>query len=92
MRELQICEGESGGAASTGTLPVFRYSILVDELEVDGFSCESYGVCVANADGSGREAIPNLTISVSRIDALMELLMRNQVGPIPLRDVVDDWL
>ena len=37
-------------------------------------------------------AIPHITIDISRIDELVELLRRNEVTPIALRDVVDDWL
>ena len=93
MRELCVDWTEQvGSVGGVGERPPFRYSILVDEMDVSGLFCESYGVCVAMDDGSERAAIPNLTISVSRIDALMELLMRNKVGPTTLRDVVADWL
>ena len=34
----------------------------------------------------------NLTVSAGRIDQLMELLVRNGVTPVTLRDVVEDWL
>ena len=41
----------------------------------------------------GEEAsVPNLTVSAGRIDQLMELLVRNGVTPVTLRDVVEDWL
>ncbi|MDE6107838.1 MAG: hypothetical protein K2F83_04085, partial [Oscillospiraceae bacterium] len=35
---------------------------------------------------------PNITVSIPRIDELVDLLVRNQVSPTHLRDVVDDWL
>lgn len=93
MRELCVDWAEQMGKQSEiGVAPPYHYSILVDEMDVGGFACESYGVCVTMADGSARTAIPNITISVSRIDELMELLMRNKVGPISLKDAVDDWL
>ena len=70
----------------------YDYSILVDQVEVGAFSCESYGVSVTSRVTGERAAVPNITVSVPRIDELVEKLVRNQVGPIHLRDVVDDWL
>ena len=35
---------------------------------------------------------PDLTVSVRRIDELMELLVRNGVTPAGLGDVIQDWL
>lgn len=70
----------------------YDYAILVDQVDVGTFSCESYGVSVTSRATGERADVPNITVSVPRIDALMELLVRNQVGPIHLRDVVDDWL
>ncbi len=70
----------------------YDYSILVDELSIGSFACESYGACITFRSSGEQAAVPNITISISRIDALMELLIRNQVSPIHLRDVVDDWL
>ena len=69
----------------------YRYMILVDEMTVGGMSCESYGVRVTGPDGDCAE-IPNITVSAGRIDELVDLLRRNQVSPVTLRDVVDDWL
>lgn len=70
----------------------FDYSVVIGEMEVGGrFSCESYGVKVAERDGDVA-VIPNITVNISRIDSLMELLARNQVGPTGVGDVVADWL
>ena len=70
----------------------YDYSILVDQVEVGAFSCESYGVSVTSRITGERAAVPNITVSVPRIDELVEMLVRGQVGPIHLRDVIDDWL
>ena len=56
-----------------------------------GLSCESYGVKVTGPDGDW-EAVPNITVSTGRIDELAELIRRNQVSPVTLRDVIEDWL
>lgn len=75
-----------------GTAHSFQYYILVDEMELGGgLSCESYGVKVAGPDGE-EASVPNITVSVERIDQLLELLRRNCVSPVTLRDVVLDWL
>ena len=85
MRELLVdtCTGEE----EDGTAHSFQYYILVD----GGLSCESYGVKVAGPDGE-EASVPNITVSVERIDQLLELLRRNCVSPVTLRDVVLDWL
>jgi len=70
----------------------YDYYILVDEKEVGAFSVESYGAKVVSRLTGERAAVPNVTVSIPRIDALMELLARNAVGPIHLRDVIDDWI
>ncbi len=82
MRELLLERQEGCG---------YRYSILVDEMEAGGLSCESYGLKAEGPDGSCVE-IPHITVSAARIDALVELVQRNQVSPVILRDVVEDWL
>ena len=90
MKDLYVqtrtVEGEDG------TSHHFDYFVVVGEMEVGGrFACESYGVKVAEPGGD-TATIPNLTVSVSRIDALMDLLVRNSVGPTGVGDVVQDWL
>lgn len=70
----------------------YDYAILVDQVDVGAFSCESYGAQVTARTTGDRASVPNITVSASRIDQLMELLVRGQVGPCHLRDVIDDWL
>lgn len=70
----------------------YDYAILVDEMNVGRFACESYGVSVTARTSGERATVPNITVNIPRIDALVELLVRNEVGPTHLRDVVEDWL
>lgn len=70
----------------------YDYCILVDQVELGSFSCESYGVAVISRRTGERCEVANVTVSIPRIDELMELLVRNQVGPIHLRNVIEDWL
>ena len=94
MVETRREAGENGIDCS------FDYYILVDEMKVDGgFACESYGVKVVQTGGGEEEAVPNITTSITRIDALMELLTRTaprnapMIGsPATLKDVIMDWL
>ena len=89
MRELLVdsCGTEEEDSSD------YEYYILIDQMEVSGgFACESYGVKVVCRRDGDLEEIPNITTSISRIDELMDLLVRNLVTPVTLRDVVEDWL
>ncbi len=89
MRELLVSSGAQG---EDGSRRECDYYIIVDEMEIDGApACESYGIKVVGWDGE-EAVIPHITISIPRIDELVELLQRNGVTPVTLRDVVDDWL
>ncbi|MCI2105937.1 MAG: DUF6514 family protein [Intestinimonas sp.] len=90
MRELLA---ESRNALDEkGTLHRFTYYIIIGEMMMgEQLGCESYGVKIAE-DGGDIADVPNLTTSISRIDALLELLIRNEVGPVGLHDVLSDWL
>lgn len=91
MRELYIDQREKEG--EDGQRYRFDYYILVDQMEMSGgFACESYGVKIAAPDRGDAAELPNITVSISRIDELMELLTHNVVTPVSLRDVVEDWL
>ena len=90
MQELYVesrtAEGEEG------KVHCFDYFVVVGEMEVSGgFACESYGVKIRERGGD-TAVIPNLTVSAARIDELVGLLVRHQVGPTGVRDVVEDWL
>lgn len=63
-----------------------RYYLLKER----SASGEIYGVGMER-DGEGMD-LPDLTPSQKRAQALLENLIRGQVTPVSLRDVVDDWL
>ena len=91
MRELYVstCEAKS----DDGEVYRYDYSVLIDEMCIhSGFSCESYGVKIRAQGGGEVAVVPNITPSISRIDGLMELLVRNAVTPCTLVDVLSDWL
>ena len=89
MRELFLqtltLPDESGQRRS------YDYSILIGEMDVGPFSCESYGIRVAERGGAEASA-PNVTCSAARIDELSELLLKNGVTPTTFYDVLNDWL
>ena len=90
MRELFVERRTVRG--EDGVSHCFDYYVVIGEMEVaEHFSWESYGVKVAEQGGDSA-VIPNVTVSISRIDGLMELLTRNTVGPAAVGDVVADWL
>lgn len=78
-------------ADPAGAVRRFDYSILIGEMDVGAYACESYGVQVAE-QGGDQARVENITCSASRIDELSGLLVRNVVTPAALNDVVSDWL
>lgn len=89
MREWIVDTRELQGETSTYR---YTYSILVDEMDVGRFCCESYGVKIRDERSGQTAVVAHVTTSIPRIDELMELLIRNGVTPTGLRDVIDDWL
>jgi len=90
MRELLVC---SKSACAEGEKDhKYTYSILVDEMGVGEHTCESYGVKIVDMSTGTVAAVSNVTANISRIDELMDLLIRNEVSPTTLLDVLADWL
>lgn len=89
MRELFLQTVELADQA--GTVRRYDYFILIGEMDVGAFACESYGVKIAE-QGGGQASVPNVTCSAARIDELSGLLVRNGVTPATLNDVLSDWL
>ena len=75
----------------TGTTRSYDYSIIIDEMDVGPYSCESYGIKVAE-QGGAEACASHVTCSAARIDELSDLLLRNGVTPITFHDVLSDWL
>lgn len=89
MRELFLETVEL--TDQNGATRRYDYSILIGEMDVGSYACESYGVSVSEQGGE-QACVPNITCSASRIDELSGLLVRSGVTPATLRDVVLDWL
>ena len=82
MRELFVETRTAVG--EDGRLHSFDYYVVIGEMEVGGVKVAEQGGDIA--------VIPNITVSISRIDALVDRMLRNTVSPASARDVVDDWL
>ncbi len=70
----------------------WRYTLLVEDIEVDGFHCESYGVSVEDPATGERAQARHVTVHAGDAANLLELLAKHQVSPVHLSDVVEDWL
>lgn len=70
----------------------YDYSIIIDEMDVGPYTCESYGLQVREPESGESCTVPHITCSISRIDELCTLVITHGVTPITLEDVVKDWL
>lgn len=90
MREMRLrtvnMKDEQGRSRS------YEYFILIDEMDVGPFSCESYGLKIREQGSDNCCAVPHITTSIDRIDALSKLVLAGGVTPVTLADVVADWL
>lgn len=90
MRELTVAKRQLVDEA--GVAHDYEYLILVNELPVSSeIRYESYGVKIVEQEGEGAE-IADITPSSTRIEQLLDLLVRNTVTPCTLGSVVEDWL
>lgn len=70
----------------------WRYGLLVEDIEVEGFHCESYGVVVTDRlTGEERQA-RHVTVRADEALELLRTLARCVVTPETLADVIEDWL
>jgi len=69
----------------------FHYYLIVDVVDSGSFCCENYGVRITE-DEHNTCALPALTVSAERIDRLVTTLVDNAVGPVGLRDVIEEWI
>lgn len=70
----------------------WHYALLVEDIEVDGFHCESYGIVVRDPDTKEEATVRHITVSGSEALALLNTVARSAVSPVTLRDVVEDYL
>ena len=90
MRELWVDSRRI--TDESGRERTYDYVILIGDRDTGPFFCESYGVKIAERGSGNLSMIPDVTTHVGRIDELMSLLIRGEVLPGHLLDVVMDWL
>ena len=90
MRELFF--GTAEQEREDGESRIYRYYIVIDEMDVGAFSCESYGLRAEDPQEGASVSVPHITCSISRIDELCELVLGGGVPPDQLPDVIQDWL
>lgn len=64
-----------------------KYYLLEDAA---GSIAKQYGISLEC--GNEQASLPGITVSQSRILALLDTLISGSVTPVSLRDVVEDWL
>ncbi len=70
----------------------WRYGLLVEDIEVEGFHCESYGVMVTDQLTGEERQIRHVTVRAGEALELLNTLARCLVTPETLADVIEDWL
>lgn len=75
-----------------GDLRTYEYAILIDEMNVGAFACESYGLQVREMESGTCCIVPHITTSISRMDELCQRVLSGGVTPLTLAAVVEDWL
>lgn len=90
MRELLV--DSRSLTDEMGKIRTFDYAILIGEHQTGSFLCESYGIKIAERGSDNSSVVPDVTTRISRIDELIDLLLRYEVLPGNLLDVVMDWL
>ena len=76
----------------TGVERCFCYYILMEQLELEGYSGESYGVKIEEKETGQVVMVPHVTTYSSVIYQLARTLIDHQVTPCTLVDVIQDWL
>lgn len=70
----------------------FDYYILLQHLELEGYSGESYGVKIEEKETGEVAVAPHVTCHSAVIYQLAQTLLINRVTPCTLVDVIEDWL
>ena len=70
----------------------WRYCLLVEDIEVEGFHCESYGVLLLDTRTGQETRVRHVTVNAHRAAELLDVLSRGGVTPTTLHDVIEDWL
>lgn len=70
----------------------WRYGLLVEEIEAEGFHCESYGFLAADPRTGEERRCRHVTVNARDALELLGKLIRCGVSPTQLPEVIEDWL
>lgn len=70
----------------------WHYALLIEDIELDGFQCESYGLCVRDLETGEETTARHITVNGPEALAVLDAVARLEVSPVTLRDVVEDYL
>lgn len=76
----------------TGRKHCFHYYILLEQLELEEYFGQSYGIKIEEKETGQIAVVPHVTTRSSVVYRLARTLIRHQVTPCTLMDVVQDWL
>lgn len=68
----------------------YHYGLVIEEVETDGFSCESYGFLITDERTGTGTRCRHITVNAHQAMELMSKLVRCQVSPVHLLDVIED--
>lgn len=89
---MRVLDWQRPRQTAQATEHCWRYGLLAEDVEVDGFCCESYGVVVTDELTGQSAQCRHITVNDQEALELLKALARNAVPPTALMDVVEDWL
>lgn len=70
----------------------FHYYILLENLTLEDYSGQSYGIKIEEGETGEVAMVPHVTTRSSVIYQLARTLVEHQVTPCTLVDIIQDWL
>lgn len=91
----ELFAAERSVETETGQAYRISYYILAEEVvAADHVLCENYGVRIVTVGKSGvqSESMRRITLCLSKVNQLVQMMATYLVTPSTLRDIVEDWI
>lgn len=91
----ELFAAERSVETETGQAYRISYYILAEEVvAADHVLCENYGVRIVTAGKSGvqSESMRRITLCLSKVNQLVQMMATYLVTPSTLRDIVENWI